>query len=360
MKKCFSLCLILTLLYLPGYAFADLDKSNKSSGSSLELEEMVVTAGRIEEKKKEITSNITVIDEFEIKMSSANNLGDLLAESAVGHIHRYPGALTAVGVRGFRTETHGNDLQGRILILINGRRAGTGNTTKISTDNIERIEIIRGPAAAQYGSAAIGGVINVITKRGTDVPKVFVKGMLGSFGYEEWGFGFTGKIKAFDFAGSLSRSSMDDYDIGNAVKYGNTGFDQNENMNLNIGFEFLPENRIGFIYNQFDGEGISSASEFENNDLDDYKDISNESVDFMYEGKTADGFFSWSARYFKSDDKNKWVDPPASDPSGFYDDGIPTEQNSDQNGAQAQVNVNWTNYLITAGFDWVNYEIENA
>jgi len=100
------------------------------------LEEVVVTAGRVEEKKKEITSNVTIIDEEEIKSSSARDLGDLLAEKGIGHIQKYPGALSAVGIRGFRTETHGNDLMGHVLILLNGRRAGTGNLAKIMTKNI--------------------------------------------------------------------------------------------------------------------------------------------------------------------------------------------------------------------------------
>ena len=146
-----------------------------------ELEEVVVTATRVEEQKKEITSNVTIIDGEKIKNSSAKDLGDLLAEEGIGHIQKYPGALTTIGIRGFRTEALGNDLMGHVLILLNGRRAGTGNAAKIMTKNIERVEIIRGPASVQYGSAAMGGVVNVITKKGRGKPSAFVEGMLGSF-----------------------------------------------------------------------------------------------------------------------------------------------------------------------------------
>ena len=124
MKK-LVFCVIVTALMLPGVVRAQEDI--KGENSSLMLEELVVTAGRVEEKKKEITSNITVIDEAEIKISSAMNLGDLLAEKGIGTIKKYPGALTAIGIRGLRTETHGNDLMGRVLVLLNGHRAATGN-----------------------------------------------------------------------------------------------------------------------------------------------------------------------------------------------------------------------------------------
>jgi len=52
---------------------------------AFELEEVVMTAGRVEEKKREITSNLTVIDEEEIGASSAKDLGDLLAEKNIGY-----------------------------------------------------------------------------------------------------------------------------------------------------------------------------------------------------------------------------------------------------------------------------------
>jgi vitamin B12 transporter len=128
---------------------------------------------------------------------------------------------------------------------------------------------------------------------------------------------------------------------------------------LNLGFEFLPGNRIGVISNYFDANHVGSPNYLSVNDLDDYKDTSNRSIDFIYDGKTTDGFFSWKARYFDGKDKDKWVDPTASNPD-FWDDGIPSEQKSDQKGAQAQISLNQEYLLVTAGFDWVNYEIETT
>jgi vitamin B12 transporter len=356
MKKRLVFAVIVTLFSLTGWVQAQVKP--KQDGSVATLEAVVVTASRVEEKKKEITSNVTIIDPEKIENSSAKDLGDLLAEEGIGHIQKYPGTLTSIGIRGFRTEAHGNDLMGHVLILLNGRRAGTGNAAKIMTKNIERVEIIRGPASVQYGSAAMGGVVNVITKQGRDKPSAFVEGMLGSFDHKEGSVGFSGKFKGFDFSGSFTTDSMGDYDTGNGEKFHNTGYNGRQNASLNIGYAFLPENRIGIIYNYFNADKVGTPNYISQNDLDDYKDTSKKSVDFIYEGSANNGLFSWKARYFDGNDENKWTDPTASNPD-FWDDAIPNKVAVDHKGAQAQVSYDQEYLLATAGLDWVNYITED-
>ncbi|MCK5695536.1 MAG: TonB-dependent receptor [Desulfobacula sp.] len=258
--------------------------------STATMETIVVTAGRVEEQKKEVIANVTVIDEQEIRQSSARDLGDLLAQKEIA-VRKHPGNLTTIGIRGFRTDSHGNDLKGHVLILLNGRRASTGNVAKIMTKNVERIEIIRGPASVQYGSAAMGGVVNVITRQGEGKPSVFAEGYLGSFGYKEISAGLAGAYKGFDFSGSVTKESVDDYTTANGDKYHNTGTDDRKNLSLNLGYEFLPNNRIGFLYNGFEVEGAGSPSYLSQNDLDDYTDKSNYSYDVVLDGQTTDAFF---------------------------------------------------------------------
>jgi vitamin B12 transporter len=226
------------------------------------------------------------------------------------------------------------------------------------TKNIERVEIIRGPASVQYGSAAMGGVVNVITKEGRGKPSMFLEGFLGSFGHEEGSVGFSGEYDRFDFSGSFTRDSIDDYDTADGDKYYNTGYDDKNNYNLNLGYEFLPGNRIGVIYNYFDADDVGTAGDFSRNDLDNYKNTSNKSIDFIYDGGTSDGLFSWKARYFDGEDEDKWFDPVASNPT-FWDDGVPHKSSVDYKGAQAQVSYDQEYLLVTAGFDWVNYETKD-
>ena len=120
---CVLLCIVFLLFFLPVSSYAE--------NATTSLEEVVVSASRLKEMKKEVSTNMRVLDEKEIQLSSAQTLGELLAEEGIGHIQKYPGAQTSFGMRGFRGEPHGNDLKGRTLLLLNGRRAGTGNVAKI-------------------------------------------------------------------------------------------------------------------------------------------------------------------------------------------------------------------------------------
>ncbi len=356
MKKLLNCMIVLFTFLFVAFSFP---VHAQEESDLVTMEEVVVTAGRVKEKKKEITTNIRTISEEDIKNSSATDLGDLLAEKGIGHIHKYPGASTSVGMRGFRTDTTGVDLAGKVLVLLNGRRAGTGNVAKIMTQNIERVEIIRGPASVQYGTAAMGGVINVITRQGKDRPTAFVEGLLGSYGYKEGSVGFSGEYSAFDFSGSFTRDSGDDYDTANEVRYYNTGYNHKENGSLNLGYEFQPGNRIGVIYTYFNADHVGNPGYLSQNDLDDYKDSGNKSVDFMYDGGTDNGLFSWKVSYFDGKDEDEFVDPVASNPDS-WDNGITDTVTADHKGAQVQFSYNQNHILLTAGFDWVNYETKDS
>ncbi len=320
------------------------------------LDEVVVTASRIEEKKKHVTANITIITAEEIKQSPSRNLGELLSEKSTGHIQRYPGANTSVGIRGFKTDSHGNDLKGHVLVLINGRRAGTGNLSKISTENIARIEILRGPGAVQYGSAGMGGVINVITRQG-EKNSVSLGIGYGSFEEKEASIGATAKKGPFDFAGTVSYSSRDDYKTGAGDRFRNTGFDSRVHFSANGGYSFLPGNRLSIVLTGVDVDQAGNPDYLSRNDLDNYSDQKNVSGDLIYQGQTTSGKFSWLARYFRGKDKDKWVDPIESNPSG-YDDNIPSERDTDQQGAQLQLSTRLKSLSLTTGLDWVAYDID--
>jgi vitamin B12 transporter len=357
MKKWLGCLAVCMALWGPGLSQAEDVQKDKEILST--MEEVVVTAGRVKEKKKEITSNVTIINEEEIKISSATDLGDLLAEKGVGHIQKYPGTSTSIGIRGFRTDATGVDLAGKVLVLIDGRRSGTGNASKIMTKNIERIEIIRGPASVQYGSAAMGGVVNVITKRGKDKPTAFIEGILGSYDYQESSVGFSGKYKAFDFSGSFTRDSRDDYDTADGDKYKNTAYDYKNSASLNLGYEFFPENLVSVIYTYFDADDVGNPGYLSQNDLDDHSDKENKSVDFVYDGKSRNELFSWKLRYFDGKDEDEYFLPVASNPD-FWDDGISDKLTINFKGTQAQFSYNQEYLLVTAGFDWVNYETEDS
>ncbi len=354
MKKRFFMLLLMIIL---STGISAAEENTKKKTDITELDEVVVTAGRIEEKKKELAANVTVIDKEMIQASSAKDLGELLTENGVGYSKKYPGTSNVIGIRGFRTDTFGDEVQGHVLITVNGRRAGTGNAAKIITKNIERVEIIRGPASVQYGSAAMGGVVNVITRRGTEEPEIFMEGLSGSHGYDEASAGFAGKVKKFDFSAGFTQSTMNDYVTGDGDLYHNTGYDKKQDVNLNAGFEFFPKNRIGLMYSNFDADRVGLPGYKSQQDLDDFKESGFDSFEIDYEGATSSDRFSWKMKYFQSSDEETNFDPVESDPDG-YDDGVPTSSETDQKGGQAQGSIHLQNTTITAGSDWAHYDIK--
>jgi vitamin B12 transporter len=322
------------------------------------MEEIVVTASRTEESRASISSNVTVITEEDIRQSAANNVGDLLAEQSIGHIRKYPGNLISVGIRGFKTDTHGNDLQGHVLVLLDGRRAGTGNLAKILTKNVARIEIIHGPGAVQYGSAGMGGVINVITRRGTE-NSLFIEGSGGSYDTAEASVGGTALSGGLDFAGSYTYGTRGDYDTGSGETFHNTGINYENGLSANLGYSFSDTNRLGLIFTGFQVDEAGNPGYLSRNDLDDYSDKENYSADLNFEGQCPVTGSKILARYFFGQDENSWMDPVASNPTG-WNRGMLAENKTDQQGAQVQISGDLGPATLTGGFDWLDYEVENS
>lgn len=322
------------------------------------MDEVVVTAGRIEEAKREVTANVSIISREDIEQAAARNIGDLFAEMGISHIQKYPGTLTSIAIRGFRTETHGNDLQGHVLVLLDGRRAGTGNMAKILTRNIERIEIIRGPGAVQYGSGGVGGVVNIITRQGTG-NSVMVEAGGGSFDEYEGTIGATALHNGFDFSGTFTGQTMGDYDTGSGERYQNTGFDAKTGISLNGGYSFSDGNRLGLIFTGFNVDNDGNPGYIDMVDTDDYTDKDNYSADLRYEGRDVSAKYQWMARYFFGKDENNWTYPTSSNPDG-WDFGETATNKTDQQGAQAQVSGDFGIATVVGGFDWVQYDVENT
>lgn len=154
-----------TRIFLPAVAgILALTSSPTPAAEAWEDEPVVVTATRTERQAGRVPARMTVIDRDEIERSQAPDLLELLRLKAGIDVARAggPGAQTSVFLRG----TNSN----HVLVLIDGVRApasGTGAFTWEILDPalIERIEIVRGPRAARWGSDAIGGVIQIFTRR---------------------------------------------------------------------------------------------------------------------------------------------------------------------------------------------------
>jgi len=128
-----------------------------------QLREVVVTATRSETKRIDVPQQMEVITRKDIQQTQALEFTDVLKKNASVYVVQYPGLLSGVGIRGFRPQN--GSLNPRTLLLVDGRPAGTTNLATLDPSSIERVEVLKGPASALYGSQAMGGVVNVITRQ---------------------------------------------------------------------------------------------------------------------------------------------------------------------------------------------------
>ncbi len=235
-KKIFIFVTILILLI----SNAGLAQTEKE----VTLEEIVVTASRVEEPVREVASSITVITEKEIESRKATTVAEVLRDVPGLDVSKSggPGGLTSVFIRGAKSE--------HTLVMVDGVEMNdpmdpgrSYDLSKLTVDNIERIEIIRGPQSTLYGSDAIGGVINIITKKGEGKPKFFISGEAGSYRTYQGKAGLSFGTKLLNF--SLGVSHFDTEGFSSAhKKYGNTERDGHRNTSIStrLGvnpFEFL-------------------------------------------------------------------------------------------------------------------------
>ncbi|MES2731436.1 MAG: TonB-dependent receptor, partial [Bacteroidota bacterium] len=166
------------------------------------LTEVVITATRSATDRNKVPQKIELITKKDIEQTSAQEFTDLLKKNASVDIVQYPSLLSGVGIRGFRPQT--GSLNQRTLLLVDGRPAGTTNLATLDMSSVERVEVLKGPASALYGSQAVGGVINVITKKSTGKIKANVFAEYGSFQTLRAGGSVGGTIiKGLNFDASL-------------------------------------------------------------------------------------------------------------------------------------------------------------
>jgi len=168
------------------------------------LDEVVVTSSRTAQSTKTVTGDITVIDSEEIKRLQGGSLADLLRlqPGVQSYTNGGMGTSSNISLRG----TNDNQL----VVLVDGVRMGSGTTGTTAFENIplaliDRIEILRSPASSLYGSDAIGGVIQIFTKRGKG-NKTHLYGSAGAGSYDSYtgNAGFDTVYKALKLGAQIS------------------------------------------------------------------------------------------------------------------------------------------------------------
>lgn len=179
----------------------------------------VHSASRFAQPITEAPAAVTIITAADIRDFGYRSLADILRTVRGMHLS-YDRNYHYVGARGFgRT----GDFNGRFLLLVDGQRlnetiydsAAIGSDFPLDLDLIDRVEVVRGPGSSVYGSNAVFGIINVITRPGSSVGGVEVAGEIGSFGAQgaraTWGGNRQGGV---DWLLSASRHESDGQNLG--------------------------------------------------------------------------------------------------------------------------------------------------
>lgn len=248
------------------------------------LEEVVVTATRSAEDVKTVPAKVEVIDGQEISQTVASTITEQLKKNSSIGVIEYPGALAGIGIRGFQPEFSG--ITKHSLVLINGRPAGATNLATILSDNIERIEVLKGPASSLYGGEAMGGVVNIITKKNTEELTGMAEIGFGSFGtnFQKASLG-GGLGDRFDFDISARRfDQADDFKMGNGDTRANTSY-QTQNGNLRLGANLGENWRLDASTDIYQGRDIETPGDtFAGDVKSGHQDIDRYGLDFTIGG----------------------------------------------------------------------------
>ncbi len=235
------------------------------------LAETVVTATRTSTRVDELVSDTTVIDRAQIERQASRTLPDLLARVAGVQITSNGGAGKASGVfiRGAEAR--------HTILLIDGVRygsatAGTPSWDNIPVEMIERIEVLKGPASALYGSDGVGGVVQIFTRKarpGEDSFSPRASSTIGSEGYKQITGGFTGASGPFTYALDAQRTLDRGFSATNRkVQFGNYNPDRDpfaqSALNASLGFQINPDWKIdgGLLH----AEGLNHYDDGPNRD----------------------------------------------------------------------------------------------
>jgi vitamin B12 transporter len=228
-------------------AWADADKT-ADGDQAVHAEEVVVSATKTPVPVSQVTSAVDVITEEDLQKRHIKTVVDALrfSQGLAVFSSGGPGTTANVRIRG------GSDTQTLVLIdgaIVNSATLGSYNFANLTTDNIERIEILRGAQSMLYGSDAIGGVVNITTKRGSGTPQVngFFEG--GSFGSLREGGGVSGQKGPVDFSFTLSRWDFTGFSAAD-YRLGATERDAYRNWTASgkVGVTLPHDGRLEFVF----------------------------------------------------------------------------------------------------------------
>ncbi|MCX7191772.1 MAG: TonB-dependent receptor [Candidatus Methylopumilus sp.] len=210
-------------IILPSLLITQILTANVFADTTLKTSDVFVTATRTPISKKNVIADIAVISEEEIKLAGSSSLPELLQRQPGIEISNNggQGKVSTLFLRG-ASSTHS-------VILLDGIRIDSATTGLTAIENIplsqiEKIEIVRGPASSLYGQDAIGGVIQIFTKKGLNGFKPYISSGYGKYNTSIAQGGIRGGDETTSYAINLSSQSSTGF----------SAFEPNANSPANI------------------------------------------------------------------------------------------------------------------------------
>ena len=208
------------LALMVGLALSSLNFTSVAADEdpTFDLDQVVVTATKTEKKVKDVPVAVEVITKEEMDKKNIKRVDDALKSITGVYVRQNKGIMGTtdmITMRGFGK-------QKQVLVMIDGQPINDGYSggfklANIPTENIDRIEVIKGPASALYGSNAMGGVINIITKDKAK-QETIVRSSIGGQGTDSQSVYTSGSTGKIDYFITAQRTSVDGYESNDQYK----------------------------------------------------------------------------------------------------------------------------------------------
>jgi vitamin B12 transporter len=227
---------------------------------------VVVTGSREPLPADRVAADLVVIDRTVIESSTADSVSDLLRREAGVQVSRNggPGQTTGIFIRGASSS--------QSIVLIDGVRVGSATLGSaalemLSLAQVDRIEVLRGPGSSLYGADAVGGVVQVFTRRGEADTRLQARAAIGGYGGRELSAAASGRIGPWDLAASASRERSDGVSaVRPGDRFGNHNPDDDghtlDSLQAQIGLRPWAGQRFGMTLLRTDLDAQYDASEF--------------------------------------------------------------------------------------------------
>lgn len=220
---------------------------------------VVVSARRVETRLEDVPQRVEVVTSKDIDKTFQNDLTDLLKKNASADVVQYPGALSGIGIRGFSPEYNG--INRHSALLVDGRPVAADNLATVNMGSIERVEVMKGPGSALYGSGAMGGVVTMVSRQSKGAVRGQVDLSAGRFETGQAKLRVGGSVTQsvdFDYAGSHIRAG--DFTLGNGEVRPNTGYTMDAHS-LRGGFDINTDWRLIAKWTEWRGRDVGSPGD---------------------------------------------------------------------------------------------------